>query len=147
MKTKLTTLILVLILLTGCAHIKANPEASKTIVEIAAFTLGYEGVDRYPRAFNAAADFVEKMLPRIDATEGQDRSRLISVIGNGVIDLISDHVQGDPLLEHHGRKLLDLIYIEIPVGSYLPLPEEQSKLLLAALPEFVAGVRARQGGN
>ena len=61
--------------------------------------------------------------------------------------MISDHVRGDPLLEHHAKKLLDLIYIDIDVGSNELIPPEQAELLLAALPEFVAGVRAQQGGN
>ena len=142
----ITTIITVLMF--GCAHFTVKPETTQTVVEIAAFTLGYEGVDRYPRAFNGAAEFIEKMLPFVDvAPTEEDWQITISNIGDGVINLIADHVRGDPLLEHHARKLLDLIYIEIDIGSGKPIPVEQAKLLLAALPEFVAGVRAAQGGK
>ena len=127
---------------------RINPKATKTVAEVAAYTLGYKGADRYPRAFNDAAEFIEKMLPFIDpAPSPEDRRQVITSIGEGVINLISDHIQGDPLLEYQARKILDLVYIDVQVGSGELIPEEQAELLLTALPEFVAGVRARQGGK
>ena len=70
MKLKFLALILAVSLMAGyvhgCAHIKANPEATKTVVEIAAYTLGYQGVDRYPGAFRDAATLIERMLPFVE---------------------------------------------------------------------------------
>ncbi|MBW2075895.1 MAG: hypothetical protein JRI58_14345 [Deltaproteobacteria bacterium] len=121
-----------------CASLQMRPETETTVIEVAAFTLGYKGCQKYPDQFMRAARVIETSLPAL-----QEETITLQEIVSLVATVIRPAIDRDPLLEYQAKKLLGVLYIQITPRKVL-VPDNQVNLIMVALPEFVAGVQAAQ---
>ena len=132
----LCSLILVLSF-ASCASFSLKSETAQVASEVAAFTLGYKGVQKDRGTFIEMAKAAEDGLELIE----KDKMVLNQLVED-MKSMGAAAITSDPLMKYQVEKLLSLIDVDLDIGVPADVPEDKHKIVKESLVAFIEGVHA-----
>jgi len=136
---RLLATVFVCLFFVGCGAMSITPsqiDPSETLVDVAAFTLGYKGFEKNQASFTEAYDILDNQyeLSTITKEQAEDLVRKLK-------EELSDEITTDPILKRNLSKIFGVINIEF-TGDLVVIDVKELKYTRVALTAFKEGIGA-----
>ena len=132
----LCSLILVLSF-ASCASFSLKSETAQVASRIAAYTVGYEGVQKDKDVYLEMAKIAKDGLVLIETDEAT-----LNQIIDDMKSVGAEAITSNPLIQYQVKELLSLIDVELDIGIPADIPEDKHKIVKESLVAFIEGVHA-----